>query len=375
MIAAPTEGGDAVGDASGMEASLELRRLSAGEGAKLVACIRRCYGESHVDPSLYDARLLDEQLASGRRHSAVALTPDGEVVGHLGLVIRQPGDATADAGLTMVDPRFRGRGLAHALAIELGRVALELGLVGLHDYPVTVHGGTQRLATDRALAVGFLLDNLPADVEFNDMGTAAASAATPSLVRYMGLRPAPEREVQVPAPYRELARSLYERGGLARTLGSEALGPARGGAIDLDLEHDERRGVAKLTLRSLAGSLDDLASAIEAGSSRDGTTQVDLPLSDPATPPAALRLRELGFFFGALLPEFHRGDVLRMQRSPQGAAGSAAPVLESEALRAIADFVLRDAAEVRSASDRVARSRSRDRTPVSVLAGRTAERR
>ena len=219
---------------SGIGDGLELRRLLPEEGEKLVACIRRCYGESHVDASLYDAGRLDAELASRRRHSAVALTPAGEVVGHLGLVIRHPGDNTADAGLTMVDPRLRGRGLAHRLALELGRLAVELGLVGLHDYPVTVHGGTQRLATDRALAVGFLLDNMPADVAFHDMATAGSTAPTPSLVRYMGLRRAPERRVYLPAPYESLARSLYEAGGLPRHM--EASGP--GGRPSNELEVD-----------------------------------------------------------------------------------------------------------------------------------------
>ena len=329
-----------------------------------MACIRRCYGESHVDASLYDAGRLDAELASRRRHSAVALTPAGEVVGHLGLVIRHPGDNTADAGLTMVDPRFRGRGLAHRLALELGRLAVELGLVGLHDYPVTVHGGTQRLATDRALAVGFLLDNMPADVAFHDMATAGSTAPTPSLVRYMGLRRAPERRVYLPAPYESLARSLYEAGGLPRHMEAGGAGGAGGpgsrpsSGLEVDVERHERRNVVKLTLRSSGDPGRPLADALEAESAAAAATQIDLPLSDPRTPEAVMHLRSLGFFFGALLPEFREGDVLRMQRLSRPATETAettgtsetgetgAAVLESDALRAIAEFVVRDATAV-----------------------------
>ncbi len=345
---------------SGIGDGLELRRLLPGEGEKLVACIRRCYGESHVDASLYDAGRLDAELASRRRHSAVALTPAGEVVGHLGLVIRHPGDNTADAGLTMVDPRFRGRGLAHRLALELGRLAVELGLVGLHDYPVTVHGGTQRLATDRALAVGFLLDNMPPDVAFHDMATAGSTAPTPSLVRYMGLRRAPERRVYLPAPYESLARSLYEAGGLPRHMEASGPGGRPSSGLEVDVERHERRNVVKLTLRSSGGPGRPLADALEAESAA-AATQIDLPLSDPRTPEAVMHLRSLGFFFGALLPEFREGDVLRMQRLSRPATETAettgtggtgetvetgAAVLESDALRAIAEFVVRDATAV-----------------------------
>jgi serine/threonine-protein kinase RsbW len=42
---------------------------------------------------------------------------------------------------------------------------------------------------------------------------------------------------------------------------------------------------------------------------------VDLPLSHPATPDAASSLKNLGVFFGGIVPEAHDagGDVLRLQ--------------------------------------------------------------
>ena len=84
------------------------------------------------------------------------------------------------------------------------------------------------------------------------------------------------------------------------------------------------------------------ARLIEAHAGHRGPTQVDLPLSDRRSTDVAMKLRELGFFFGALLPEFHRGDVLRMQHLPRRPHSSEVPALESEALQAIAEFVARD---------------------------------
>jgi serine/threonine-protein kinase RsbW len=42
---------------------------------------------------------------------------------------------------------------------------------------------------------------------------------------------------------------------------------------------------------------------------------VDLPLSHPATPNAAAGLKDLGVFFGGIIPEAHAGggDTLRLQ--------------------------------------------------------------
>ena len=326
---------------------LTLRRLEAGEGSRLVRCIERCYGATHVEPALYDAEAIDAQLAAGLRHAAVAVTEDGEVGAHLGIALRRAGDRTADTGLTMVDPRFRGRGLAHRLALEVGRIALELGLHGLHDYPVTVHGGTQRLGGDHAIGVGFLIDNMPADVDFREMGDATGRA-TPSLVRYIRVGSAPTRAVSVPPAYRELARDVYDRAQLSRTF-SDAPRPADTGDGGAELERfeDPRRGVVKLQVSRLGRDPAELVAAIADARSARGPTQLDLPLDDPRTPGLVDRLRGNGFFFGGLLPEFHRGDVLRLQRLPRPLRADEVPTLESEPLQRVAEFVVRDAEHAR----------------------------
>ena len=348
------KGACGVGSSGKNDTELVFRALKAGEGAKLVSCLRRCYGESHVDPGLYDALAIDEALASGLRRSAVALTPAGEVVGHIGIVLRRPDDTTADVGLTLVDPSYRGRGLAHRLSVEVGRMAIAMHLVGLHDYPVTVHGATQRLGAERALTVGLLLDNLPADVQFNAMEPGKDAEATASLVRYLTLGVQPERDVYLPSAYTELAASLYQRGRLRRRIvageiESEAGRPAA--ETSYDREHDERRGVLKLTVSSAGRSTAALEREVLTDGVGSRATQVDIPLREPHAPRVAARLRRVGFFFGALLPEFRDGDVLRLQRLPRAPAASAAPVLESRTMRELADFVLSDAAEVSGAAN------------------------
>jgi len=327
------------------DSDLVHRALEAGEGDRLVACLRRCYGGSHVDPALYDAAAIDAALAAGRRAAAVAVNAAGEVVGHIGYVRRRPDDDTADAGLTLVDPRYRGRGIAHRRSVEIGRMALRRGLVGVHDYPVTVHGATQRVASDHARCVGLLLDNMPGDVEWTEMAAAGAGAATASLVRYMGLAPAPPRAVHLPPRYRDFARDLYERGGLDRTFARAERGAELVTAFAT--HRDARRGVSKLAVERAGADADALLRAIAEVSTGMRAVQVDLPLSDADTPLLAERLRRERFSFGALLPEFRAGDVLRLQRLADAAGARSVPVLESATMRELAAFVQRDAESAR----------------------------
>jgi hypothetical protein len=84
-----------------------IRSLRADEAPDRVACVRRCYGDSYVDPEQYDADAIARAIRDGRRHSLVALTSDGAGVGHMGLTLRRIGDNTADAGMTLVLPEYR----------------------------------------------------------------------------------------------------------------------------------------------------------------------------------------------------------------------------------------------------------------------------
>jgi predicted GNAT family acetyltransferase len=48
----------------------------------------------------------------------------------MGIALRAHGGITADAGMTLVDPAFRGRGIARRVAVGLAQQSMKLGLVG-----------------------------------------------------------------------------------------------------------------------------------------------------------------------------------------------------------------------------------------------------
>ena len=113
-------------------------------------------------PKQVDARarvVVSELLANRRLHSIGAFTDAGQLVGHMGITLRPHGGITADAGMTLVDPTFRGRGIARRVAVGLAEQSMALGLVGVHDYPVTVHAATQRIGAGFGVDTGLMLAN------------------------------------------------------------------------------------------------------------------------------------------------------------------------------------------------------------------------
>ena len=96
--------------------ALVIRPMEAGDAAELVRCVYRCYGYSYIDPLLYDPRGLQRALANGEMLSIVAAAPDGTIAGHCAVWPDEPGDTVPEAGRLVVDPRYRGHGLAGRMA-------------------------------------------------------------------------------------------------------------------------------------------------------------------------------------------------------------------------------------------------------------------
>jgi serine/threonine-protein kinase RsbW len=320
-----------------------VRLLAPEEALLLIGLIRRCYGETYIDPSFYREAVVGELLASRRLHSIGAFTEAGELAGHMGISVRAHGGVTADAGMTLVDPAFRGRGIARRVAVGLAQQSMALGLVGVHDYPVTVHAATQRIGAAFGVDTGLMLGNMPGDVVFQEMKSPASGSRTSSLIRWLPFGLAPERAVYLPGRYRERIEALYAEASLTRTVlqSNERLSDD---ASELEHTYDERRQILRVAA-TRAGS--DLATRVEAEireAVKGGAlvSHVDLPLCDPAAPAATEALRTGGFYFAGLLPEYRDGDVLRLQWLADVVDESAFSVLSTDATQAIAALVLKD---------------------------------
>jgi hypothetical protein len=289
-----------------------IRSLVESDAPALAQCFKRCYGKSYVVAEFYDPAATVERIHAGTLRSMVAVSTSGEIVGHMGLTVRDPRAQTVDAGNSIVDPRYRGRQLVAHLALAVIELCRESGFLGFHHYPTTVHPIKQKLALAGGTETGIMLGYIPSGTEYREIEGAPRTDRPAVVVVYHPLREAPEREVFVAGEIAGIVRAMYERAALVRTVRTDAATlPA--GATELRLFHDERRGLARAQVTRVC---DDVGEAVRAafGEVRVSLKQVDLPMFDAATPTAAAALRPLGFFFSAILPEYLDGDVLRLQR-------------------------------------------------------------
>ena len=292
---------------------IDIRPLAPEDAEKLTACFRRCYGDSYVVQFFYDPEAIRTRMAERRAYSVVAATADGEIVGHMALMRPHPEALTVELGNTIVDPRYRGRGLAARLGAALFEACRVGRYSGFHHYPTAAHAIMQKLAVQAGgVETGVMLSYIPEGTDYRDLGGTSEHGRIAVVTVYQPLAPAPVRGVFLPPRFETMLSEIYARAGLERGMCAPAE-PRATSLTRLRSHFDARRGLLRIEIECNGADVGECVEALMREHPAEAT-HVDLLLSDPVCPYAVERLRSLGFFFCALLPEFAVSDVIRLQR-------------------------------------------------------------
>ncbi len=297
------------------EVPLEIRLMRPEEAFELSRCVYRSYGYSYDWDSIYYPDRIRELQERGLMRSCVAITPDGEFVGHLAVTVERPDSPVGEAGQAVVDPRFRGHHLFPRMKSFMAEQAAKAGMYGLFSEATAVHPYSQRGNLELGAAeTGFLLGYIPASVSYKEIGEGREGRRGSVALFYLRTNPEPERTIYPLAAYRQAVQLVVEHNGLHRTEGdgSDAEMPASA-RMSVDVRRDHN--LAFLRVEEPGADLQELVQVRlrELCLHRVDCIYVDLPLSHPAVQSAGARLNELGFFFGGVIPELLNGDVLRLQ--------------------------------------------------------------
>ncbi len=311
-----------------------IRRLGEADAAALVRCFVRCYGDTYPSDHFHDPGRLRARIADGTLRSVGAIARDGTLVGHMGLTVRHRRARASEAGNTVVDPAYRGRGLLGQLGGALAELCRGEGFIGYVHYPTTAHDIMQRTSVrGDGVETGLMLDYIPAETDYRGIEQGVGRLA--ATVAYLPFSRAPERRVFLPTAYRELITDLYNEAMLERGVAPPRDTLTRGATRALRTLH-VRRSLLQVHVER-AGR--DIAKCLD---SSTAVTHVDLCLDDPGVGAAVSILRDQRFFFCAVMPEFAHTDVLRLQRLESPSPESFAPKLANEGARRLLSFIAGD---------------------------------
>src|SRR5215213_4649999 len=301
------------------DAPLEVRMMRPEESFELSRCVYRSYGYSYDWNDIYYPDRIRELQESGLMRPCVAVTPEGEFVGHLALTLAGPDSPVGEAGQAVVDPRFRGHRLFERMKTFLAERAKEWGMYGLYSEATAVHPYSQKGNLHLgAKETGYLLGYIPASVSYKEIGEDREGRRGSVALFYMRTRDEPERTVYPPDEYREAVQRVVEHNGLHRAVEDSPdadVPPSTRMNVNVRRDHN----LAFLRVEEPGADLRELVQDRLRELCLHGVDCVyaDLPLSRPATSRAGAGLGDLGFFFGGIIPEADGGavggDILRLQ--------------------------------------------------------------
>jgi anti-sigma regulatory factor (Ser/Thr protein kinase) len=298
------------------EVPLEIRTMRPEESFELSRCVYRSYGYSYDWDSIYYPDRIRELQEKGLMRSCVAVTPKGEFVGHLAVNVEYPDSPVGEAGQAVVDPRFRGHHLFPGMKIFMAERSRDLGMYGLYSEATAVHPYSQRGNLQLgARETGFLLGYIPASVSYKQIGEEREGRRGSVALFYMRVRDEPEREIFPPVTYLEEVTRVVQHNGLRRVIGELSGQTPEHSRIGVEVRQDHN--LAFVRVEEPGSDLGELVHRHlrDLSLHRVDCVYVDLPLSHPATPDTAAGLKDLGVFFGGIIPEANAGggDVLRLQ--------------------------------------------------------------
>lgn len=316
------------------EQPYEVRPLEPDEALQVARLFWLAYGYSYKNEAFYRPEGLLDLVARGVLSSFVAVTREGEVVGHAGLLRPEP-VPTAEMALLVVSPAHRGRKLMDRFFDRLAARAAEMGLAGLSLNPVTSHPVSQRQSIGAGgKPCGLDLAACPPR-QFKAMRMEDGPPRRESYLHCFRYFSAPPPALaHVPERHRGMAGRIYETLGRPLTLGQPAQDVSDGqpGAYSVTFDRGLAKGVVRVALadgrqwpeiRRAATDLLDIA--------RAKVVHLDLPLAQAATPWLWEQAEAAGFFFAGVWPHAAEdGDMLRLTRL-------AAP-LDMALLRLYSDF-------------------------------------
>jgi len=301
------------------DVALTIRLMRPNDSVDVARCVYRCYGYTYSSDYIYFHVRVRELLESGLLTSYIALTPDGETVGHIALRMEQPNAKIGESGQAVVDPRYRGHGLYRKLREFLMDNTKEKGMYGTYGEAVTVHPYTQKVMIALgACETGALLGFTPATMFFKKIQEEGRQQRRTAILLYAKANEEPLRDVFPPFHHQTMIRSIYERTKLRRNIisPSDVKGQVEvlpSSQVDVKVQTEANRAFIRITQYGA-----DLEALVrfrlrELCLRHIDVIYLDLPLSHSATQKYCASMEMLGFFFAGIIPEIFDGDVLRLQ--------------------------------------------------------------
>jgi len=299
------------------DVELNYRLMTEQDAVPMARCMYRSYGYSYGNDFVYYPEKVQELIRSNLLHSCVVFNPEGELIGHLAMMLESPDAKIGETGMAVVDPRYRGHGIFKKTKLFLIDYAKKRNMAGIYSEAVAVHPYTQKGNISLgAHETGFLIGFTPSTMFFKKIEKQQRTKRQTTVLFYLTLQDE-ERKVYPPFHHKAMIKKIYETNGLKRKIEKAAHNilddiPEKS---QVDVRVQTEPGRAFMRVSQFGRDVVELIGfrLHELCLQKIDCIYIDLPLSHPMTQQICAPLEMMGFFFAGIIPEMFDGDVVRLQ--------------------------------------------------------------
>lgn len=299
---------------------IQYRPMRPEDALDVARCFYRTYGRSapSADEVIYHPARCAQRVRAGLHLGTVAVDAKGRIVGHTALERESDDDPIGIGGYLVVDPDYRGHGIADRLTEVRFKEGRALGLRGMLAMAVTVHTASQKTSlANGGHEVGVLLAAQEARIVMRGIGGRQGHERHSIIAFYFPWADVPNYSYP-PQAHRDTIERIYANCGIQRTLKNKPEDFVPGALPERSmLDVAILRAASHAKVRVKAYGRDFLAEMLhlvrDLHQHNVKVIRLEMPLCDPLTAIFGSAAEELGFSFAAVFPGSAVGDLLCLQ--------------------------------------------------------------
>ena len=293
----------------------EIRLMKPEEAAKLEKLVYHTFGYTYAE-FFYYPQMIKDMMKDGLLTSMIAITTDGEIIGHLCSQKAYIDSKVAELKAFMVSPEFRNRHIGSELNAKLIDYEKTRGLIGFYSEVVTLHPFSQReLIGLGGRETGILLGLIADEISFKKIKEKQSTRQT-AIFYYTKLNPEPERIVFPPRKHRRIIEKIYKHGNISRVAKQaqpSELKYSKDTVIDVKIIQDIETAFLNVRYIGKDFSKSLMIHLREILLHKTEVIYLNMPLSLPEIQHLNNDIESIGFIFCGIVPEYDNGDILVYQ--------------------------------------------------------------
>ncbi len=287
-----------------------------GDAEGVARLFTEVYGDAYPAKIVYDPGGLVEAFKTRDQIPVVVRTGEGKVIGYSSLFRAAPDKGVYEKGNGAVSPAFRNAGVMGMIFQYVGRTVSSIeGIKVFFGEPVCNHVYIQKaaLANLPFVETALEVDLMPAEAYVKEK---SASGRVATILMFITVVPDPH-PVHVPDVYAPWFEYIYAGLDDRRTFAPAVGGLPVSEKTRIDTQVYTSARVARLTVHEAGPDLPGVFESEEERVLREGVevVQVFLKLSWPWVGRVTGLMRDRGYFFGGILPQWFGEDGFLMQKT------------------------------------------------------------